>query len=1349
MRRQICAVLVLAAGGLRAADRVWQAAGDGNWSDAANWVGGLLPGGSDWAIFSNALAGDTTVHMDSGTPLVAKISVNNPDNAAVRIFTGTQAVRSNEVVKGRAELRGTWLSDYKGVTGVGQAAGQTAWLTLSGDAVFAATNQQGLYIGNANNALGRVTVRDNARLSLSTVDTDLGLSVARNTGSVGSFVQEGGLVEAVGRFMPGYSGHGAYELLGGLLSLPYGAANTRYRLAVNANSTGLLYQRGGAISAATNDYSSTYFFEIGGGRDNSAAVWYADGGVARIVMDVRLLSGASSESTAVSYNELTVDGAGVVETPGNRVYLRAPSLTYGVGVSALNLVRGGTLRTVNVLRGNASGGTGTSYLNADGGVLEAINPTENTTFLSTVPQIRLYEGGLNLRLTGEGGVRITGELRGPKGWGVASLGVTSGGSGYLAPPRVTLTGGSGSNATAVAFIDHTSGAVTGAVVTCRGEGYGASDTLTVGFVGGGGSGAAATASLAENRTGALVKSGPSRLVMYTQEAFDGEYVVNEGLFLQSSDNTTGARSLAAVRVSGDGAVFQNGSGTLANNTEERWDLINPLATLHLGGEYGGGDLTLPCGVADTVFRQTYSLLSLAGPGRSRLNTTVANATNGAALVFGGVARGPGAAVRVTTTTNLAVMITGDAGEIAFGSGRPVLAGVTQGDAGTLMTLDGGRAVPLAEFDGGFGEASNVWVAASVPADGLQVNSLFLANGTELTLAAEGVTVVGSGMIVATNGSGGTRVTGGTLTSGNGRDLILFDTHSLSERRNVAPALTGLTVDSLIADNGVSPVALFALGRTWDPGSQSIQIGPAVALTRTDNTFSGGTYIVDTALAVAGDGSLGAVPAAPTNNIFTSGMAVLRAPAENVTVSLHSNRQIRVCGGGLTLIGDTNAQPGRELFDVAGNISGKGVLVINHWTGGGVRSAVRLSGDNRAFEGTVAVHGLLRCPSDASLPPKANLLLCDKGTVTTGGGLLEMAGSVTHAPGSGAGQVRWGQLNSVAPGYVNDNSGANGGGFSAYGGPLTVNLGGDRRTLTLGQDGFEPSRLRLQSDYATDVLTWENPVDVTNGTLIVQVAYASTAKTVVWRGAVSSSSPDGGGVFTKTGTGRIVLADGADFGPVVLNANTTVELSVTNRMTLACDLRGADLLLEKYGAGVVTLQGSNSYVKATRVFEGTLRIDGVNVGGAPVSAQPGGVLGGSGFIVPGSTSYVTIKAGGTLAPGASSATCSTLTIGSAEQPRELRMEGGLLAAEIGLSGHDRVTVYGNVAFDEGTTVAVTAHDEAVWQALRGTEIPILTWTGTKTGEWAAAGSLPTGWKVREALGMLYVGYASPGTLIRLQ
>jgi autotransporter-associated beta strand protein len=1353
MKRCIGVVLFLAAGGLLAADRVWQAAGDGDWSDPANWVGGTLPGASDTAVFNNALSADATVNMDGGAPLIGKIRVDNPDNAHTRVFAGTQAVLSNEFVKGRAELRGMWSSNQKAITSVGQLAGQTAWLTLSGDAAFVATNQHALYIGNVNNARGRVMVKDNARLSLSTADTDNGLSIGRSTGSVGSFLQEGGVVEAVGRFMPGYNGYGAYEMLGGRLVLPYGAGNTRYRLAVQANSTGLFYQRGGELTAAANGKNGDFFFEIGSGNNNAAGIYYADGGVARVGIEIRLMASTGNVNSP-SYNELSISGAGVVETP-ERVYLRSNNLTYG-GDSMLNLNRGGLLKTFNLLLGMPPSGSGASFLNFDGGTLELTNTNELSTFLSTVTNIRLYEGGMNLRLSGTG-VRATGVLRGPGGWGVASVTVTGGGSGYLAPPRVTVTGGSGSNAAAVAFIDHVTGAVTGAVVTCRGEGYGESDTLALTISGGGGSGATATAVLTENRTGPLVKSGPSRLRVDDQPEFDGEYVVREGVFMQSANGASvGSPNVSAVRVSGDGAVLQVGnSGTglagITNNVPSLWNLINPSVSLYLGGDFGGGEFILPCGAEDTVFRQAFNSLEL-GIGHSRLNTASQNATNGAAMIFGSVSRPPGAAVRMTTITNLTVTVNGDVSSIAFGAGRPVLAGVHFGDQPVLMTLDeAGRWKALEGYDEGFGAESNHWVGVAATAEGLAVNSLSLADGAELTLQAEGVTVVGSGMVVATNGAaGGTRVAGGTLTSGNGADLILFDAHNLLERRNVAPAMTGLAVDARITDNGAVPVALFALGRMWSADLHTIQGGPAVALTRGDNIYSGGTYITDTLLSVAADGSLGAVPAVPTNNIVSSGMALLRAPVDDVTVTLHPNRHIRICGGGLTLIGDTNSQPGREFFHVPGNIGGKGVLVLNHWTGAGVRSAVRLSGDNRAFEGAVAVHGLLRCTGGHSLPPKANLLLCDKGTVTTGGGILETAGAFTRAPGSGAGQVLWGEVNSVAPGYAKDNSGANGGGFSAYGGPLTVNLGGDRRRLTLGQDGFAPARLRLQSDYATDLLTWENPVDVTNGTLNVQVAYNATDKTAVWRGAVTSSSPDGGGAFTKIGNGKLRLADGADFGPVIFNANNTVELFVTNRMTLACNLQGGSMLLEKYGAGTVVLEGSNTYGQATRVFEGVLLVNGRNVGGSPLSAQPGGVLGGTGHIVPLSTAYVTIKAGGTLAPGAGGETGAVLTIGSADSPNELRMEGGCLSVAVGLATHDRVTVYGNLNLwtASASTVAVAVKDEAVWQARRGEEIPLLTWTGDKigTGTLSAATPLPTGWKLRERPGMLYMSYASPGTVI---
>jgi len=69
--------------------------------------------------------------------------------------------------------------------------------------------------------------------------------------------------------------------------------------------------------------------------------------------------------------------------------------------------------------------------------------------------------------------------------------VTAGGSGYTSAPSVSITGGGGSGATAVATIS--SGVVTGVIITNTGSGY--TTTPTVSFSGGGGSGAIASASL--------------------------------------------------------------------------------------------------------------------------------------------------------------------------------------------------------------------------------------------------------------------------------------------------------------------------------------------------------------------------------------------------------------------------------------------------------------------------------------------------------------------------------------------------------------------------------------------------------------------------------------------------------------------------------------------------------------------------------------------------------------------------------------------------------------------------------------------------------------------------------------
>lgn len=75
--------------------------------------------------------------------------------------------------------------------------------------------------------------------------------------------------------------------------------------------------------------------------------------------------------------------------------------------------------------------------------------------------------------------------------GVASVTVTSGGSGYTSPPTVSFSGGGGSGAAATATV--VANVVTAVTVTNPGSGY--TSPPTVSFSGGGGTGAAATAVL--------------------------------------------------------------------------------------------------------------------------------------------------------------------------------------------------------------------------------------------------------------------------------------------------------------------------------------------------------------------------------------------------------------------------------------------------------------------------------------------------------------------------------------------------------------------------------------------------------------------------------------------------------------------------------------------------------------------------------------------------------------------------------------------------------------------------------------------------------------------------------------
>jgi hypothetical protein len=85
---------------------------------------------------------------------------------------------------------------------------------------------------------------------------------------------------------------------------------------------------------------------------------------------------------------------------------------------------------------------------------------------------------------------------GPTGGGVTGGIVTAGGSGYTSAPTVSITGGGGTGATAVATVN--GGLVSQIAMTNIGTGY--TSPPTIGFTGGGGTGAAATSTILSTLT---------------------------------------------------------------------------------------------------------------------------------------------------------------------------------------------------------------------------------------------------------------------------------------------------------------------------------------------------------------------------------------------------------------------------------------------------------------------------------------------------------------------------------------------------------------------------------------------------------------------------------------------------------------------------------------------------------------------------------------------------------------------------------------------------------------------------------------------------------------------------------
>jgi fibronectin-binding autotransporter adhesin len=1148
----------------------WNGTTDGTWTyyngGATNWVNG--PTGSELGIIPGA-ASDVFFTSNSAGNLSTTLGSNYSINSLTFTGTGTSAGSAPVTIAGPGSLTINALAGatYNAGTGIVVQSGSAAhtisanvvlgnsqsWsnnsvspLTLSGGVSGISTASLSL-TGNFNfsgastysgtttvntgtvNFTGAAASSGNGSLDLGhtvgntvvNINTTGTLSFGTNAfiGDVGSaaVIQTAGTAaydnNATNYLTIGDGGYGYYQLSGGTVTSGSTASAGGVRVGLGI---GVLLQTGGTFN--------TYRYMAIGEASGSAVATFTGGTFNEANASYRTLVGDGASATA-TLNIGTLAGGNAVYYPGGTgIYLAAgasDNSTLNLDSGTLNITSSG------IIRSTTTGTTGVVNLNG-----ATIASSVASTLINNTPSsVNVFNGGVTFNVSGSVTDVVSANMLAANGNGVfpagGSFAVTNGGSGYIGAPIVTVFGGGGTGATAIANMSN--GSVVGVILTNPGQGYTSGQTLTFNFSGGGATSPASSyavalagSNLVTNGTGGITKIGTGILSLTGASTYAGPTLINGGELSLGSSGALGSTSLISF-----------GGGSLQYTSANTNDYSNKFSTA------AGQAYSIDTNGQEITFGTALSSVggSLTKLGSGSLTLAAPATYSGATTVTAGTLIVPVGSSLASSTVSIASGATANlqpgSGSMTIGSGAGSL---TVAGGGTLDMTDGATGT-LNIVNSGTGAGLTLGSATTA------ANLVFEIGGS----TSDNIAVTGAASLAAGGSVIRLEPLSGRSTLTASSYTLVSATGGLNNASNFSLTSPVFSTSSAIYDVSLSHTATSEiLNISQDLSSASLYWAGTVDSVW--NTISSGTSNWNTD---AGSGTnSGTIPGPATNVYFTINGGGANAGA----TTLGANTSINSLNFPGTATGPVGIGGSNSLTIYAsasnGNPAGAGITmqpnsVLDPVT---ISAPVVLGGSQTWTNNDSNTSNALIVSGNVSGPFQLS---------TAGVGAITLSGANTFTGGLNATS---GTLNLNSPAALGTGT------FVISGGITLDNTNTSGGTVTLAV----PS----QQWNSSFTFNGTNNLNLGSGTVTLggNVAVTLTAKTLGINGPVT----DGGAGYTlsTTGAGNLNVS-GAITGATGLNVSGTGIVNITGAQTYTGQTAVNGGILQYTGAGTNLGNNTNS------------------------------------------------------------------------------------------------------------------------------------------------------------------------------